>query len=67
MRDFYMRIKENRYTLILQPIIILILIGGIFFVMTNGNFLNPRNINIIIQQAMIVATVSTGACFIFAT
>jgi ribose transport system permease protein len=67
MRDFYMRIKENRYTLILQPLIILILIGAIFFAMTNGNFLNSRNINIIIQQAMIVATVSTGACFIFAT
>ncbi|GHV45003.1 sugar ABC transporter permease [Spirochaetia bacterium] len=67
MRELYMRIKENRFTLILQPIIILVLIGGIFFVMTGGNFLNPRNINIIIQQAMIVATVSTGACFIFAT
>jgi ribose transport system permease protein len=67
MRDVLMRIKENRFTLILQPVVILLLIGGIFFAMTGGNFLNPRNINIIIQQAMIVAVVSTGACFIFAT
>jgi ribose transport system permease protein len=62
-----MRIKESRFTLLLQPVIILFLIGGIFFAITGGNFLNSRNINIIIQQAMIVATVSTGASFIFAT
>lgn len=61
------RIKENRWTLILLPIMMLFLIGFIFAVMTGGNFLRFRNINVIIQQAMIVATVSTGACFIFAT
>jgi ribose transport system permease protein len=58
---------ENRYIPILLPILLLVLIGLIFVILTKGNFLQARNINVIIQQAMIVATVSTGACFIFAT
>jgi ribose transport system permease protein len=61
------RIKENRMTLILLPILMLLVILFIFTIMTRGNFLTARNLNVIIQQAMIVATVSTGACFIFAT
>ena len=67
MRSIFLRIKENRFTLVLLPFLMLILIAFIFTVMTHGNFIRVRNINIIIQQALIVATVSTGACFIFAT
>jgi ribose transport system permease protein len=67
MREMIGRLKENRWTLILLPILMLILIGLIFAVMTKGNFIRSRNLNVILQQAMIVATVSTGACFIFAT
>jgi ribose transport system permease protein len=62
-----LKIRENRFTLILLPVFMLVLIGVVFSALTGGNFLRPRNINVIIQQAMIVATVSTGACFIFAT
>jgi ribose transport system permease protein len=62
-----LKIKESRFTIILQPVLMLALIGLIFAAMTGGNFLKTRNLGIIIQQAMIVATVSTGACFIFAT
>jgi len=67
MRDIILKIKENRFTLILLPFVMLILITLIFTAITGGNFIRTRNLNIIIQQAMIVATVSTGACFIFAT
>jgi ribose transport system permease protein len=67
MRDVFMKIKENRFTLIALPFLMLLLIGAIFFMTTRGNFLKLRNLNVIIQQALIVATVSTGACFIFAT
>jgi ribose transport system permease protein len=67
MGNFLIKIKENRFTQILLPVLMLLFIALIFFVITRGNFLNPRNINVITQQAMIVATVSTGACFIFAT
>jgi ribose transport system permease protein len=67
MRDAFHRIKESRFTLIFLPILILLFIGAIFMVMTGGNYLSTRNLNVILQQAMIVATVSTGACFIFAT
>jgi ribose transport system permease protein len=62
-----LRIKENRFTIILQPVLMLVLIGLIFAAITGGNFLKTRNLNVIVQQAMIVATVSTGACFIFAS
>ncbi|MDR0720079.1 MAG: hypothetical protein LBF78_10625 [Treponema sp.] len=61
------RIKENRWTLIMLPILMLLVIGFFFASMTKGNFIRARNLNVILQQAMIVATVSTGACFIFAT
>jgi ribose transport system permease protein len=67
MREAVLKIKENRWTLVLLPFLMLLLIGAIFAVMTKGNFLKARNLNLIIQQAMIVATVATGACFIFAT
>jgi ribose transport system permease protein len=67
MPGVILKIKENRYTLILMPYFLLMLIAIIFTLMTGGNFIKVRNLNVIIQQAMIVATVSTGACFIFAT
>jgi ribose transport system permease protein len=67
MRNIILKVKESRWTLILLPFLMLLLIGVIFAVLTKGNFLKMRNLNLIIQQAMIVATVSTGACFIFAT
>lgn len=67
MKDLIIRIKESRWTLILLPFIFLLAIVVIFTVMTNGTFIGVRNLNVIMQQAMIVGTVSTGACFIFAT
>jgi ribose transport system permease protein len=67
MREMIGRLKESRWTLILLPVLMLLLIGLIFAAITKGNFIRPRNLNVILQQAMIVATVSTGACFIFAT
>lgn len=67
MDNTILRIKENRFTLVLLPLVMLLFISLVFAVITSGNFLKPRNINVILQQAMIVATVSTGACFIFAT
>jgi ribose transport system permease protein len=67
MRNLILKINENRFTVLLLPVLMLLFIGLVFTVMTGGNFLKTRNLNIIIQQAMIVAVVSTGACFIFAT
>ena len=67
MNSVFLNIKENRFTLVLLPFVMLLLVTFIFTALTHGNFITTRNINVIIQQAMIVATVSTGACFIFAT
>ena len=67
MHSIVLKTKEHRLTLILLPFVMLLLVACIFTVMTQGNFISARNINVILQQTLIVATVSTGACFIFAT
>ena len=38
-----------------------------FSIATDGRFSSSRNITMIIQQALTVATVATGAVFIFST
>lgn len=43
------------------------LLIAVFSLMTDGRFSNARNLSIILQQALIVGTVATGAIFIFAT
>ena len=67
MNNLFVKIKESRWTLILLPFVILLVIALIFGLLTNGVFLGIRNLNVIFQQAMIIGIVATGACFIFAT
>lgn len=67
MKALFLRIKESRWTLIVLPFVLLFAIVVIFTALTNGMFISTRNINVIIQQALITAVVATGACFIFAT
>lgn len=67
MKDIVFRIRESRWTMILLPILLLAVIVIVFTALTGAAFIQVKNINVIIQQAMIVGTVATGACFIFAT
>ncbi len=67
MQKTLLKIRESRWTSrLLSPGILLLLII-VFSIATNGRFSQPQNLNIVLQQALIVATVATGAVFIFAT
>ena len=59
--------SERRWFFQLLPIVLLILLTVLFSVLTGGKITSARNLKIIFQQALIVATVSTGASFIYAS
>jgi len=61
------RMTEQRWFSQLLPIVFLLAIVVLFSIITNGKFTNPRILKIIFQQAIIVATVATGASFIYAS
>ena len=67
MQAKMLQIKESRWTSrLLSPVILLLLI--VFFsVATGGRFSTTTNLNLVIQQALVVGVVATGASFIFAT
>lgn len=66
-RNIFARIKENRWIPRILPIVLLASISALFFFLTEGNFLSPRNLKTIVDQALVVGTVATGAAFIFGT
>ena len=67
MKQTLMRLKEHRWLSAALPIVCLAAIAVIFAAATKGRFVTPVNINMIIDQALIVAVVATGASYIFAT
>ncbi len=60
-------ISEQRWFVHTLPIIFLVLLVVFFAVQTSGRFVTPNLLRMIFQQALIVATVATGASFIFAS
>lgn len=67
MQQTLLKVKENRWTSrLLSPLILVILIA-FFSVATGGRFSNTRNLSMVLEQALVVGTVATGAVFIFAT
>lgn len=67
MRTIALKIKESRWTTRLLSPVILVLLIVVFSIITGGRFSNARNLSIVLQQALIVGTVATGAVFIFST
>lgn len=67
MQSAILKVKESRWTSrLLSPIILCLLVVA-FSAATQGRFSNPRNLSMVLQQALVVGTVATGAVFIFAT
>ena len=60
-------ITEQRWFFHVLPIILLIGLLVLFSVLTKGKITSSANLKIIFRQALIVATVSTGASFIYAS
>lgn len=67
MQNTILKIKESRWTSrLLSPVMLLVLV--VFFtITTGGRFGNLRNLRMVLEQALVVATVATGAVFIFST
>jgi len=67
MKEKISRIAENRWFNRLLSPAILVLLVLLFSALTGGRFSNARNLRMVLDQALVVATVATGAVFIFAT
>lgn len=67
MKQTLLKLKENRWLQAALPILCLVAIIVIFGLATKGRFVTKVNLNMIIDQALIVAVVATGASYIFAT
>lgn len=67
MNTIFLKVKESRWTSRLLSPVILVLLIVIFGISTGGRFSNPRNLKMVLEQALVVGTVATGAVFIFAT
>lgn len=67
MQNTLQKLKESRWTSRLFSPVILVLLVLLFSVLTGGRFSNLRNLRMVVDQALVVATVASGAVFIFAT
>lgn len=61
------KIIESRLFSQLMPVILLLALVALFANLTKGSFVSAKSIKIIVEQALIVGTVATGAAFIFAS
>ena len=61
------KLGETRWFIQLLPLIFLCLLFAFFAIATNGRFSEWKSVKIILDQALIVGTVATGAAFIFAS
>lgn len=67
MKQTLLKIKESRWNSRLLSPIILVLLVILFSAVIGGKFSNTRNLKMILQQALVVGTVATGATFIYST
>ena len=63
----FLKMKESRWMDRLLPVVILALLVAFFAIMTEGRFVSSKNLKIVLDQALVIATVATGASFIFAS
>lgn len=61
------KLFESRLFSQVMPIGILILLVILFGILTKGRLTDPTSLKIILENALVVGTVATGAAFIFAT
>ncbi len=69
-KSFLTKLKtmtEQRWFVQTLPIVFLLALVAVFSILTKGRFSDPKMLKLIFQQAVIVATVATGASFIYAS
>lgn len=67
MKEKLIQLNEQQFFIRLVPIVLLLVMGIGFNIATDGKFGDVRNLKVIVAQAVIIATVATGAVFIFGT
>lgn len=67
MKERISRITKSRGFSHLLPVAIALIVAVFFNILTGGNFLSPQSLKTIINQALVIGIVSTGAVFIFST
>lgn len=66
-KDKFEKLKGSRLLSHLLPILVVVVLSIFFNIMTKGRFLSQQSIKTIINQALTIGVISTGAVFIFAT
>lgn len=61
------KVLESRLFSQLMPVGLLLILVGVFAIATNGRLVTGTSLKIIVNQALVVAIVSTGGAFIFAS
>lgn len=67
MNALLLKIKESRWTARIFPIVMMFVLVVIFSLLTHGRYANLANFKMVINQALIVGTVATGAAFVYGT
>lgn len=67
MKALFMRVRESRWTMRILPVFMVFVLIFIFAVMTGGRFSSTANLTMVLNQALIVGTVATGAAFVYGT
>lgn len=67
MKEKLVQLNEQQFFIRLVPIMLLLIMAIGFNIATDGKFGDVRNLKVITTQAVIIATVATGAVFIFGT
>lgn len=67
MNTLLKNLRESQNLMKYTPIILLAILGLGFHIATQGKFGNSRNLMLIFNQTIIIATVASGAVFIFGT
>lgn len=67
MKAFILNVKESRWTMRVLPVAMLTVLVLVFSILTGGRFSTVANLKMILNQALIVGTVATGAAFVYGT
>ena len=67
MKEKMLKVKENRIVSYFMPLLIMVIVVLVFAVWTQGRFGRSKNLMMILNQAIILGLVATGAVIIFST
>lgn len=67
MKEKILKIRENPFVSYFFPFFVMLLLMLLFAAWTGGRFIMPRNLTLVVNQALAVGLVATGAVVMFST